>query len=142
MTITASTAQIAATPICHGTTNLALVSGSQPANVLSNAPTSGPIIPISSQRIGITIAPFGTIADDLVVYLQAQINGSSYMNLLDPRTGNPIQWTGAQIKANTGGASAGIYQLVDVKANAIKFGMTIGSTVASSSNGVITRVMD
>lgn len=142
MTITASTSQIAATPIGYGTTNLALVSGSQPANVLSSAPTAGPVIPISSQRIGITIAPFGTISDDLVVYLQAQINGSSYMNLLDPRTGNPIQWTGAQIKATTGGAGAGIYQLVDVKANAIKFGMAIGTTTASASNGVITRVMD
>jgi hypothetical protein len=142
MPITASTSQIAATPIGYGTTNLALVSGSQPANVLSNAPTAGPIIPIVSQRIGIHIAPFGTIADDLIVYLQAQINGSSYMNLLDPRTGNPMQWTGAQIKATTGGASAGIYQLVDVKANAIKFGMVIGATTPSASNGVITRVMD
>lgn len=142
MPITASSAQLAAQPITYGTTNLALVSGSQPANVLSNAPTAGPIIPITSQRIGITIAPFGTISDDLVVYLQAQINGSSYMNLLDPRTGNPIQWTGAQIKANTAGAAAGIYQLVDVKANAIKFGMAIGTTTVSASNGVITRVMD
>ncbi len=142
MPFTASAGQQAALAIQQGTTNLALVSGSQPANVLSNAPTAGPIIPITSQRIGITIAPFGTISDDLVVYLQAQINGSSYMNLIDPRTGNPIQWTGAQIKATTGGASAGIYQLVDVKANAIKFGMVIGTTTASASNGVITRVMD
>ena len=76
---------------------------------------AGPIIPITSQRIGITIAPFGTISDDLVVCLQAQINGSSYMNVIDP-AGNPLQWTGAQIKATTGGASAGIYQVVDVKA--------------------------
>lgn len=142
MPLAPSAGQQAPMPIVSGTTNLALVSGSQPANVLSNAPTAGPIIPITSQRIAITIAPFGTIADDLIVYLQAQINGSSYMNLLDPRTGNPIQWTGAQIKATTGGASAGIYQLVDVKANAIKFGMVIGATTASASNGVITRVMD
>ena len=142
MSITASAGQQAALSIQSGTTNLALVNGSQPANVLSNAPTAGPIIPITSQRIAITIAPFGTIADDLIVYLQAQINGSSYMNLLDPRTGNPIQWTGAQIKATTGGASAGIYQLVDVKANAIKFGMVVGATTVSASNGVITRVMD
>ena len=142
MAFTASAGQQSGLPIVQGTTNLALVSGSQPANVLSSAPTSGPIIPITSQRIGITIAPFGTISDDLVVYLQAQINGSSYMNVIDPRTGNPLQWTGAQIKATTGGASAGIYQVVDVKANAIKFGMTIGATAASASNGVITRVMD
>lgn len=142
MPITASAGQQAAMPIAYGTTNLALVGGSQPANVLSNAPTSGPGIPITSQRIGITIAPFGTISDDLVVYLQAQINGSSYFNVLDPRTGNPMQWTGAQIKANLGGAGQGVYQLVDVKANAIKFGMVIGTTTASASNGVITRVMD
>lgn len=140
--ITASTGQQAAMPIAYGTTNLATVSGSQPANVLSNAPTAGPVIPITSQRIGITVAPFGTIADDLIVYLQAQINGSTYCNVLDPRTGNPIQWTGAQIKATLGGAGAGIYQLVDVKANAVKFGMVIGATAASASNGVITRVMD
>ena len=142
MPITPSAGQQAPFPIVQGTTNLALVSGSQPANVLSTAPTAGPVIPITSQRIGITIAPFGTIADDLIVYLQAQINGSSYINLLDPRTGTPIQWTGAQIKATTGGASAGIYQLVDVKANAIRFGMVVGATVVSASNGVITRVMD
>ena len=142
MTFSASTGQQAGLPIVQGTTNLALVGGSQPANVLSNTPTAGPIIPITSQRIGITIAPFGTISDDLIVYLQAQINGSSYMNLLDPRTGNPIQWTGAQIKATLGGASAGVYQVVDVKANAIKFGMVIGTTTPSASNGVITRVMD
>jgi hypothetical protein len=139
---TASIGQQAHQPIGYGTTNLALVSGSQPSNVLSSAPTAGPIIPITSQRIAITIAPFGTISDDLVVYLQAQINGSSYMNLLDPRTGTPIQWTGAQIKATTGGASAGVYQVVEAKANAIKFGMAIGTTTASASNGVITRVMD
>lgn len=142
MPITASSAQLSATPIGYGTTNLALVSGSQPANVLSTAPTAGPVIPITSQRIGITIAPLGTIADDLIVYLQAQINGSSYMNLLDPRTGSPLQWTGAQIKATLGGASAGIYQMVDVKANAIKFGMVVGATVVNAANGVITRVMD
>lgn len=142
MTINASAGQQAATPVQYGTTNLALVSGSQPANVLSNAPTSGPIIPIISQRIGVHIAPFGTISDDLIVYLQAEINGSSFMNVIDPRTGSPIQWTGAQIKATLGGAAAGIYQLVDVKCNRIKFGMVIGTTTASSSNGVITRVMD
>jgi len=142
MPITASTSQIAATPIGYGTTNLALVSGSQPANVLSNAPTAGPLIPIVSQRLGVSIAPFGTIADDLIVYLQAEINGSSFFNLLDPRTGNPIQWTGAQIKATLGGAAPGIYQVVDVKANRIKFGMVIGATTPSASNGVITRVMD
>ena len=142
MPFTASTGQQSGLPVVQGTTNLALVSGSQPANVLSNAPTTGPIIPITAQRIAISIAPFGTIADDLIVYLQAQINGSSYMNLIDPRTGAPMQWTGAQIKATTGGASAGIYQVVDVKANAIKFGMAIGATAASASNGVITRVMD
>jgi hypothetical protein len=142
MSFVASTGQQLAQPIAYGTTNLALVSGSQPANLLSNAPTAGAIIPITAQRIAITIAPFGTISDDLVVYLQAQINGSSYMNLLDPRTGNPIQWTGAQIKATTGGASAGVYQVVEVKANAIKFGMTIGTTTASASNGVTVRVMD
>lgn len=140
--ITASAGQQAATPIQHGTTNLALVSGSQPANVLSNAPTSGPLIPITSQRIAITIAPFGTIADDLIVYLQAEINGSSFFNVIDPRTGNPIQWTGAQIKATLGGAGAGVYQVVEVKANRIKFGMVVGATTVSASNGVITRVMD
>lgn len=142
MPLTASAGQQAPMPIVQGTTNLALVSGSQPANVLSTAPTAGPIIPITSQRIGITIAPFGTIADDLIVYLQAQINGSSYFNLLDPRTGTPIQWTGAQIKATLGGAGAGIYQVVDVKANAIKFGMVVGATVVNAANGVTTRVMD
>lgn len=142
MPFVASAGQQAATPIQYGTTNLALVSGSQPPNLLSTAPTAGPVIPITSQRIGITIAPLGSIADDLIVYLQAQINGASYFNLIDPRTGNPLQWTGAQIKANAGGASAGIYQLVDVKANAIKFGMVIGSTTASASNGIVTRVMD
>lgn len=142
MPLAPSAGQQAALPIQHGTTNLALVSGSQPANVLSNAPTAGPIIPITSQRIAITLAPFGTIADDLILYLQAQINGSSYMNVIDPRTGNPIQWTGAQIKATLGGASAGVYQVVEVKANAVKFGMVIGGTTPSASNGVITRVMD
>ena len=142
MPITAATGVQLATPIQYGTNNLALVSGGQPANVLSNAPTTGPIIPITSQRVAITIAPFGTIADDLIVYLQAQINGSSFFNVIDPRTGTPLQWTGAQIKAALGGAGAGVYQLVDVKANAIKFGMVIGATAASASNGVITRVMD
>jgi hypothetical protein len=92
--------------------------------------------------LGITVAPLGTIADDLIVYLQAQINGSTYVNVLDPRTGNPIQWTGAQIKATLGGAAPGVYALVEVKANAIKFGMVVGATVVSAANGVITRVMD
>lgn len=142
MTITASTAQIAAQPVTYGTTNLALVSGGQPPNLLSTAPTSGAAIPINSQRIAVTVQPFGTIADDMVIYLQAQINGSSYFNLTDPRTGNPIQWTGAQIKAGLGGASAGIYAVIDVKANAIKFGMVIGATVASTANGITVRVMD
>lgn len=142
MSITASAGQQAATPIQYGTTNLALVSGSQPANVLSNAPTSGPLIPITSQRIAISIAPFGTIADDLIVYLQAEINGSSFFNVIDPRTGNPIQWTGAQIKATLGGAAAGVYQVVEVKANRVKFGMVVGGTTVSASNGVTTRVMD
>lgn len=142
MPLIASTGQQAAQQTQQGTFNLALVGGSQPANVLSTAPTAGPVIPITSQLIAVTIAPFGTIADDLIVYLQAQINGSTYVNVLDPRTGNPMQWTGAQIKATTGGAGAGVYQLVAIKANAIKFGMVIGATVVNAANGVITRVMD
>lgn len=139
---TASTGQQAGQPIQQGTTNLALVSGSQPSNVLSNAPTTGPSIPITCQLITVHIAPFGTIADDLIVYLQAEINGSSFFNLMNPATGTPYQWTGAQIKASTGGAGAGVIQTIPVKANRIKFGMVIGATTASASNGVITRVMD
>jgi hypothetical protein len=142
MPATAATGVQLATPIQQGTTNLALVSGGQPANVLSTAPTSGPGITITCQQVAITIAPLGTIADDLIVYLQAQINGSSFLNIIDPRTGNPMQWTGAQIKATLGGAGAGVYQVVNVKANQIKFGMVVGATVVNAANGVITRVMD
>lgn len=142
MPFTAAAGQQAGQPVVQGTTNLALVTGAQPANVLSTAPTSGPLIPITSQRIAITIVPFGTISDDMVIYLQAEINGSTFVNLLDARTGAPIQWTGLQIKATLGGAAAGIYQLVDVKANRVKFGMTVGTTTVSASNGVTTRVMD
>lgn len=142
MAITASTAQISAQPITIGTGSLALVGGSQPANVLSNAPTGGSLIPITCQRIAFTIVPVGTISDDMEVFLQAEINGSTFCNVINPNTGLVYKWTGLQIKASTGGAGAGVYQCVDIKANRIKFGMTIGTTTASASNGVNTRVLD
>lgn len=137
-----SQGQLGALPTQQGGNSLALVSGGQPPNVLTNLPTGGSPISIASQLIAITLAPFGSIADDLIVYLQAEINGSSFFNVINPATGNPYQWTGVQIKATLGGAAAGVYQLIPIKANRIKFGMVIGASAASASNGVITRVMD
>jgi len=135
MTITASSAQLAAQPITYGTTNLALVSGSQPANVTGASPT-GPLIPITTQKIAFTIVPTGTLDNASVIELQAEINGTAlvpvYVN------GTKVSFTGTQINAGSG---AGVYSVAEVKANRIRFVMsTVGTT--SGANGVITRVMD
>lgn len=131
MPITASAGQQAATPITQGTTNLALVSGGQPANVTQAAPT-GPAINITSQLLAITLAPVGTLDDVAVCEPQAQINSSSFFPIF--QNGQKVSFTGAQIKAG-----GGLYFLLALKANQIRFVLTGQTTVGG---GVNTRVMD
>jgi hypothetical protein len=135
MPITASSAQLAALPIQQGTNNLALVSGSQPANVTGASPF-GSLIPITSQLVAFTLASTGTLDNASVIELQAEINGSSFSPVYV--NGTKVSFTGTQINA---GGSAGVYSVAQVKANRIRFAMsTVGTT--SGANGVITRVMD
>lgn len=135
MAITASTAQLSALPIQQGTTNLALVSGSQPANVTGASPI-GPLIPITNQLVAFTIVPTGTLDNASVIELQAEINGSSFVPVYV--NGTKVSFTGTQINA---GGAVGVYSAVQVKANRIRFVMsTVGTT--TGANGVITRVMD
>ena len=143
MTITASAGQQAAFPVQVGRMALALVGGSQPANVLSTAPTAGPVIPVTGQRISVSIAPFGTLANDAAVTLLGEINGSSYFPLYYPGTSTVISWTGTQINNAVSGAATGLLATIDgLKVNTIKFLLAIGTTTVSASNGVTTRVMD
>lgn len=145
MPLTASIGQQADTKIAVGNKALALVAGNQPSNVLANAPTAGPIIPISSQRITLSISPIvgAVLSDDAVVTLLGEINGSSFFPLYYPGTKNLIQWTGADIKQALSGAATGLMATIDgLKVNNIKFLLAIGSTAATSANGITTRVMD
>lgn len=136
MSFNASAGQQAPMPITYGTTNLALVSGSQPANV-TGAASTGPSISITNQRVAFTLAATGTLDNASVVELQAQINGSSFMPVYV--NGTKVSFTGTQI--NGAGSSTGVYACVEVKANAVRFVMsTVGTT--SGANGVITRLMD
>lgn len=134
MPVTASTGQQQALAIQQGTTNLALVSGSQPASITQAAPT-GAGIPITSQLLGFTLVPTGTLDDVAVVEVQAQINGTSFFPIFTGAGATKLSWTGAQIKAG----APGIYYLLAVKANQIRFVMTGQTTVGG---GVTPRVMD
>lgn len=133
MPITASTGQQQGLPIVQGTTNLALVSGSQPSNVTQAAPT-GPGINITSQLLGFTLVPTGTLDDVAVVEVQAQINGSAFLPIFTGAGSTKLSWTGAQIKAGSG-----LYYQLAVKANQIRFVLSSQTTIGG---GVITRVMD
>lgn len=131
-----SAGQQAAQPIQYGTTNLALVAGSQPANITQAAPT-GPGIAITSQRLSITLVPTGTLDAGASVEVQAQINGSAFVPVW--RNGSKLAYTGAQINQAGGGGGTGLYDFVDIKANQIRF-VLVGQTTVGG--GVITRVMD
>lgn len=136
MPLTASTGQQAAMPICYGTSALALVSGSQPPNITQAAPT-GPGINIASQKIAFTLVRTGTLDNAATVEVQAQINGSAFVPVW--RNGSKLAYTGTQINTLGGGGESGIYDVIDVKANQIRF-VLVGQTTAGG--GVITRVMD
>ena len=131
MPFNASAGQQADMPIRQGTNNLALVSGSQPSNVTGASPT-GPIIPITSQLLGITLVATGTLDNASVIEVQAEINGSSFIPVYVG--GTKLTWSGTQINAG------GVYFVLSIRANAIRFVMsTVGTT--TGANGVITRVM-
>lgn len=134
MPLTASAGQQAALQIQQGTTNLALVSGSQPAAVTQAAPI-GAGIPITSQMLGITLIPTGTLDDAATVEVQAQINGVAFYPVFV--NGTKLTFTGAQIKAS---AQGGLYFLLNIKANQIRFALLNQTTVGA--NGVTPRVMD
>jgi hypothetical protein len=143
MTITASVGQQAAMQTQIGRMSLALVGGSQPANVLSTAPTAGPVIPVTGQRLTVSVAPFGTLANDASVTLLGEINGSSYFPIFYAGTTTVASWTGTQINNAVAGAATGLLATIDtVKVNSIKFVLSNGTTTVSASNGVTTRVMD
>lgn len=143
MTITASSGQQAATPITYGEKTLVTIAGNQPADVLANAPTGGPSIPVKSQRIAFTINPIGTLAADALVTLCGEINGSSNFPIYYPNTKTVISWTGAEINNSVSGATPGLLATIDgLKVNSIKFVLALGATVASAANGIRTRVLD
>jgi hypothetical protein len=130
MPITASAGQIAATPVWNGPHALALVSGSQPANVTGSVPT-GPGITLTSDLTTVSLINAGTLDPAASLALQAQINGSSFLPVLI--NGTAKTWTGAQI-------NAGVIETLQLKVNQIRFVLTPGTT--TGTNGVVTRVLD
>lgn len=129
MPITASTGQQQALPVQSGARTLRT-----PNPVLAvTAPTS-PGLDILSDEWTLALNASGTLSDDAVFALKAQINGSTFVNLCWPGTKTPITFTGAEIKAG------GIVTTIKAKVAQIQAALTAGST--ASGNGVTWRVLD
>ena len=132
-TITLSAPRVAGLPAQNGTRTLKTT-----PNITATSPT-GTVIDVTSDEIGITLVPTGTLDDASVIELQAQINGSSFFPVYIG--GAKVSWTGAQLKTAAGAGVTGRIETIRLKCAQIRFVMsTVGST--SGSNGIIARVFD
>lgn len=125
MSISASSAQIAGTPIQNGTRTLKTT-----PNVTGASPT-GTGIDVTSDVTTISLINTGTLDNAASLAIQGQINGSSFFPILV--NGTAKTWTGTQI-------NAGLIEQIPTKVNQIRFVLTPGTT--TGTNGVIPRVLD